>query len=749
MTQKSRTDIIVLTAADVPAKYGYEVTIMIYDAEWITAEVTGAEPEFFRTFKTAGKVAEARLAVTAIGVYEVTINGKRVGDAILAPGCTAYNKRLQYQEYDVTDMIAGENTIAAAVGRGWHRSRMSENRPEINGKPCALIAELSLTYENGETEYIRTDEAWCARASRTTESDIWDGETYDASLPEGDAVPAVTAELGKDILIPQEGEPVREHEIFAPRALIVTPKGERVLDFGQNITGYVKLDITAHEGETVTLSCAEILDSDGNFYNENYRTARSQMKYICREGRNAWKPRFTFYGFRYIRLDGFPEGADPMSLRAVAVYTDMARTGYIRTSEPELNRFFENVLWSQRDNFLDIPTDCPQRDERMGWTGDAQVFALTACYNYDAKSFFEKWLGDVRAEQRENGSVPDTVPNFWKLGGASTAWGDAVTVIPWTLYMMYGDKGVLEKNFDAMKRWVDYITNDTLDEYLWTSPDDSRKKWRKHYGDWLALDAPYGSFHGISSDNFIASAFYAYSTELLVKAGEATGRDMSEYRELHENIVSKFKETFTEYKTQTECVLALHFGLTDRPAETAAKLNEMIRENGTRLKTGFVGTPYLLHALSDNGYADTAFDLLLQTDYPSWLYEVEHGATTIWEHWDGIRDDGTLWSTEMNSYNHYSYGSVMDWVYRKAAGIRPGAPGFREAVIAPLPSERIGCLEAEYRTAYGKIISRRTNTAEGVCYEIETPVPSRIIIDGETHEVGAGRYTFWGEPKKR
>ena len=718
---------------------------MIYDAEWITAEVTGAEPEFIKAFTTEGRVSKVRLSVAAVGVYEACLNGRRVGDHILAPGCTAYNKRLQYQEYDVTDMMADENTLVIAVGRGWHRSRMSENRPEINGRPCAVIAELSIVYENGETENIRTDETWLARASRTVESDIWDGETYDASLPEGEAVTTTAAELSKDILIPQEGETICEHETLAPRTLIVTPKGERVLDFGQNITGYVKLDIDARAGETVSLSCAEILDSVGNFYNENYRSAKSRMKYICREGRNVWKPRFTFYGFRYIRLDSFPENADPMSLRAVTVYSDMERTGYIRTSDARLNRFFENALWSQRDNFLDIPTDCPQRDERMGWTGDAQVFAKTACYNYNAKKFFEKWLGDVRAEQRGNGSVPDTVPNFWNLGRASTAWGDVITVLPWTLYEMYGDSRSLEANFDAMKRWVDYITNDTLDEYLWISPDDSHKQWRKHYGDWLALDAPYGSYHGSTSDNFVASAFYAYSTSLLVKAGEALGKDMTEYRSLYDNIVSKFKETFTEYKTQTEFVLALHFGLTDKTAETAAQLDRMIRENGTRLETGFVGTPYLLHALSDNGFADTAFDLLLQDKYPTWLYEVDHGATTVWEHWDGIRDDGVLWSSDMNSYNHYAYGSVMDWVYSKAAGIRPGAPGFETAVIAPLPSKRLAGLEAEYSTSYGKIISRRTNTEDGVRYEIETPVPSKIIIDGAEHDVPAGRYTFWGQ----
>ncbi len=525
--------------------------------------------------------------------------------------------------------------------------------------------------------------------------------------------------------------------------MFTTPKGERVIDFGQNIAGYVSLGITANKGDKIVISHAEVLDSDGNFYNANYRSAKAKLEYICRDGYQVYKPFFTFYGFRYIRLDEYPGKADPNDFTAIAVYSDMERTGHIETGNTKLNKLYENTIWSQRGNFIDIPTDCPQRDERMGWLGDAQVFAKTACYNYNAKKFFEKWLGDIRAEQRPDGSVPDTVPNFWLLSRSSTAWGDAVTVIPWQLYMMYGDKKDLELNFDAMKHWVDYMTADSLNKYLWTCADDSDKMWHKHYGDWLALDAPYGSYRGVSRDNFIASAFYAYSTELLIRSGKTIGKDMTEYEELYKNIVDTFKKTFTTYTTQTECVLALYFDLTDDKEKTAEQLNDMIISNGRKLKTGFVGTPYLLYALSDNGYAKTAYDLLLQEEYPSWLYEVNHGATTIWEHWDGIRDDGTFWSTDMNSYNHYAYGSVFDWVYSVAGGIRPGSAGFESAIIAPVPDKRLGWLAVSYETAYGKIISKWTYEGESVRYEITTPVPSIVIIGGKKYEVDKGSYVFY------
>lgn len=720
---------------------------MITNAEWISSPIDIGEvcPIFSKDIKVSKPIQKAELSISATGVYEARMNDKRVGDFILAPGLTSYKSRLQYQTYDITDMLENENLLSICLGKGWYRGRISAGDKAINETDGAVIAELIITYNDGSKGSIITDNSWSVSTSRILFSDIYDGETYDASAEInvlGNAV--INNSISKSTLTPQEGEIVKEQEKIKPVKMFTTPKGECVIDFGQNIAGYVALDLTANKGDKIVISHAEVLDSNGNFYNDNYRSAKSTLKYVCCDGHKTYKPFFTFFGFQYIRLDEAPSDISIDNFTAIAIYSDMKRTGYIETGNKKVNKLFENALWSQRDNFIDIPTDCPQRDERMGWLGDAQVFAKTASYNYNTKKFFGKWLGDLRAEQRENGSVPDTVPNFWLLSRSSTAWGDAMTIIPWQMYLMYGDKKDLEVNFNAMKRWVDFMTNDSLDQYLWTCVDDSHKMWRKHYGDWLALDAPSGSYRGITPDNFIASAFYAYSTQLLIKAGKVIGKDMSEYEELHKNIVSTFKKTFTEYSTQTECVLALYFNLTDNKAKTAKQLNDMIVSNGNKLQTGFVGTPYLLYALSENGYTETAYSLLLQEEYPSWLYEVNHGATTIWEHWDGIRDDGTFWSTDMNSYNHYAYGSVVDWLYSVASGIKPveEKAGFKEVIIAPVPDKRLGSINVSFDTAYGTIKSAWHYEGDKICYEITTPVKATIIIDGEKHIVESGSYIF-------
>ncbi len=719
---------------------------MISDALWIgfNEDFGNVCPIFFKKWTLTEKIEKATLTITAIGVYEAHLNSVRVGNFVFAPGCTAYSKRLQYQTYDVTDMLSVENELTVTVGTGWYRGRISSKYGAPHSTPCAILAELSLLYTDGSTSVIRTDESWQVAKSNILMSDIYDGETYDATTGNPEICPTAIQDIAMDTLIPQEGEFVCEQERISPKSLIISPKGERIIDFGQNLSGYVEFTVEAKAGDEISFCCAEVLDKDGNFYNENYRSARSAIRYICREGKQTYKPHFTFMGFRYIRLDKFPGEIDLNHFTAIAVYSNLHRTGYIKCANQKINRLFENTLWSQRDNFIDIPTDCPQRDERMGWTGDAQVFAKTATYNYNVKRFFEKWMGDMRAEQRENGSVPDTVPNFWNLKGASTAWGDAVCIIPWQVYLTYGDSKILSDNLDAMQKWIDFITSDTDDAFLWTSSPDAKKLWGKHYGDWLALDAPAGSYIGFSDIDFIASAFYAYSTHLLVKAGNVLGRDMSKYENLYENIVKAFKQRYHTPKTQTEHVLLLQFDLTDDKATVAAQLNDMILANGCKLQTGFVGTPYLLHALSDNGYADTAYSLLLQEGYPSWLYEVNHGATTIWEHWDGINDEGTFWSRDMNSYNHYAYGAVMDWIYEKAAGIRSEetGPGFAKIIVEPLADKRMEWLDVSIETKYGVIRSAWRFENGKARYEISVPMDANIIIEGKEYPVTAGTYLF-------
>ena len=711
-------------------------------ARWIcpACDPGDAAPDFSRAFSLNGSVEKAVLRVTAMGVYEAHLNGQRVGDFILAPGWTAYHKRLQVQEYDVTPLLKEQNILRITVGKGWYRSPMGWNdtiRQGLGQHPCGLIAELTLTYPDGRKEVIATDESWGVQESCVRFSEIYDGEIYDASFTPDQAAPARCFDGPTHTLIPQEGEAVREQERIAPVSIFRTPKGETVVDFGQNLTGYVVTTLEAQVGDEVDLSFAEVLDKDGNFYTDNYRTAKAQYRYLCRDGKQTYRPRLTFWGFRYVRVNRFPGEVTRANFTAVAVHSDMKRTGFLRCSHPLLNRLFDNIVWGQKGNFVDIPTDCPQRDERLGWTGDAQVFARTACLNYDAERFFRKWLRDLAADQHEDGYVGHVIPDILHAPKASAAWGDAAVICPWEVYLAYGNADVLREQFASMRRWVDYITATTKDEFLWTGGE--------HYEDWLGLDAPSGSYKGSTRADFIATAFYAHSASLVAKAARVLGEDASAYEALHGNIVQAFRRTFTEYKTQTECVLAAHFGLAEDPQAAADQLAQMVKDAGVQLRTGFVGTPYLLHVLSHFGHTELAYSLLLRTEYPSWLYPVTKGATTVWEHWDGTMPDGSFWSANMNSYNHYAYGSVADWVYGVAAGIRTdeSAPGYGRVIIAPKPDARLEWLKAQVHTRHGLVSSAWRRQDGAWRYEVETPVEAEITIAGETRVVPAGRYVFY------
>lgn len=435
--------------------------------------------------------------------------------------------------------------------------------------------------------------------------------------------------------------------------------------------------------------------------------------------------------------DKFPGEVRPEQFTAVVVHSDMKKNGSLSCGDPQVNQLFSNIFWGQKGNFLDVPTDCPQRDERLGWTGDAQVFVKTASYNYDVEQFFVKWLHDLAACQREDGGVGQVIPDYLPECPPSTAWGDAAAICPWQIYLTYGNKQILADQFESMKDWLRYIGSVTKDEYLWTGGE--------HFGDWLGLDAPSGSYKGSSREDFIASAFYAYSTELTIKAGKVLGEDVSEYEALYEKIVKKFRETYTECKTQTEYLLTIFFHLAQNCRKAADELAEMVVRDGSQIMTGFVGTPYILHVLSEYGYDELAYTLFLRREYPSWLYSVEKGATTIWEHWDGIMENGEFWSTDMNSYNHYAYGSVADWVYEKAAGIccLEDAPGFSRVKIQPHPDKRLGWLDASINTRNGLISSKWTYVGDRVRYEITTAVPAEIVIGEMDVNVEPGTYNFW------
>ena len=719
---------------------------MQWHANWIRpAKSYGSVcPAFRKTFFCPENVVSAALRITAMGVYEASLNGSRVGDFILAPGWTVYQKRLQVQQYELRIRPGLENELTVLVGKGWYRGRLAGWLPGQNSSaalPAALTAELTLRYPDGHTDTICTDASWQTAESAVRFSELYDGETYDAAFEPSVWTPAVICDGPTDTLIEQQDEPVREQERIAPARIFKTPAGEIVVDFGQNLTGYVEIALDGVKGEAVELSHAEVLGKNGNFYTENYRSAKAKYLYFCKDGAQRYKPKLTFYGFRYIRVDRFPCGAEHAAqenFTAIAVHSDMKRTGYLSCSDPLLNKLFENVIWGQKGNFLDVPTDCPQRDERLGWTGDAQVFIRTACLNFDAERFFTKWLADLAADQREDGAVGHVIPNVLHQSG-SAAWDDAATICPWAVYLAYGDPNILRAQFASMKKWVDYITAHTTTKDLWTGGE--------HYGDWLGLDAPSGSYKGSSREDLIASAFYAHSTALVIKAGRVLGQDISAYEALYERIVRAFRQAYPVYQTQTECTLAVYFALAEDTQKAADQLAQMIRSCGTKLQTGFVGTPYLLHALSAHGYTELAYDLLLRREYPSWLYPVTKGATTIWEHWDGQMENGDFWSSDMNSFNHYAYGAVADWVYTVAAGIQTveEKPGYAAVRIAPQPDKRLDWLEASVETRHGLVRSRWEKQRDMWRYEIETPVEAEVVIDGRKTFCRPGRYIFFSE----
>ncbi len=747
---------------------------MNQNAKWITSprDAGAAAYTFQKDFTTAKKIASATLYASAMGVYAPYVNGTRVGKAVLAPGWTSYASRILYQTYDVTDLLGTENRIEIGVGQGWAVSYLAfKNTNHYSADYTSLIASLEITYEDGTTETVSTDENWQVYTSHVTFSELYHGETVDMTAPIAPVGNAILSDV-KSELVAQMGEWITEHERLAPIEVIRTPKGELVLDFGQNMTGYVEVRIKAPRGSRVVLHHAEVLDKDGNFYTANYRTARNECTYICSGESDTFKPSYCFQGFRYVQLVEYPfDEVDVNGFRAIAVHSDMKRTGYFRCGNEKINQLYHNIIWGQKSNYLDVPTDCPQRDERLGWTGDTQVFCRTGSINFDTEKFFHKWMGDVAIEQRENGEVKGVVPAAFSLEVGDTrtsaAWGDVACVVPWEVYLAYGNKEMLEEQFPTMQKWVEYMHGVGHEEFLWLTG--------MHYGDWLAMDAGEDSYVGATSNDLIASAFFAYSTSLLIKAGEALGKDMTEYRTLYTNVRNAFREYFMEngmpkedfpyteilYRkktpvdmvrkgmTQTALTLILHFDLCnddERPA-LAAKLVELIRENGMRMTTGFVGTPYLLHALSENGYTDIAYALLMQEKNPSWLYSVTHGGTTMWEHWNSLKEDGSFWSTDMNSFNHYAYGAVYDWLFGVACGIKTvdEAPAYKEVNIAPQPDKCLGFADASIDSRNGTIRVYWYYKGDTVYYEITVPegVTAHLTLpSGYTETLGSGIYHF-------
>ena len=710
-------------------------------------------PKFRREFKLTGAIEAAELQISSLGIYEAYLNGKRVGDMVLTPGWTEYEKRLQYLTYDITDMLSGSNELVVGVGHGWYCERMgSTNKAQKGqyGDTPALIAAIRLSYKDGSEEYIYTDDSWQAARSETLESEIYDGEKTDARIIPVFDERVVSYDYPVSQLVPYEGEPIVETERIAPKAIITTPKGETVIDFGQNLTGYLEFTLNGGAGQTVKVKHFEILDGDGNVYTENYRSADAMLEYTAREGKQTYKARYTFYGFRYVQLIDWCEEIRPESFTAIVVCSDIKRTGHFKCGNAKVNKLYENVIWGQRGNFVDVPTDCPQRDERLGWTGDTEVFCRTGCLNFDSERFYKKWLHDLALAQKPDGMIPRVVPNCFFNGKnemGSAAWGDAATVVPYEVYMAYGDKQVLRDGFEAMKKWVGFIESRS-ENYIWTVPG--------HFGDWLGLDAPAGSYRGSTNEQLIATAYFYLSCGLTVKTGKIIGEDVTKYEEMLPRIKEAFHREYIKdgkltCDTQTAHVLAIHFGLVDGELKEALgrRLIELIEAFDDRLQTGFVGTPYLLDTLTEIGRYDKAYTLLLQEKFPSWLFSVNMGATTIWEHWDGMREDGSVWSKDMNSFNHYAYGAVASWMYRTVTGIRydESAPAYKHFFIAPMPDKRLGFAKAKLDTRNGTIVSEWVIESDCVryCFTVPKGTSATVTVDGVSEELGAGTYTRYGK----
>ncbi len=703
-----------------------------WKASWIEPDLqedvkkSEPAPMLRREFRLTGHVERARAYVTSHGLYELYLNGQRVGDELFTPGWTSYNKRLQYQTYDVTHLLkSGDNAVGALLGNGWYRGNIGfSGQRNFYGERLALLLQIKVTYRDGREEIIGTDQHWKASTGPILMSEIYHGETYDARLEKTGWTAAGyndnawsgvrLANHRKDHLVAPAGPPVRKIQELKPIKILKTPVGETVVDMGQNMVGWVRLTVQGAAGTTVTLRHAEVLDRQGNFYTENLRAAKQTVRYILKGGGvESFEPHFTFQGFRYVAVDGYPGELTLASLTGIVIHSDIGTASEFETSSQLINQLQHNIIWGQKGNFLDVPTDCPQRDERLGWTGDAQVFARTAAFNAHVAGFFTKWLRDLAADQYESGSVPHVIPDVLgrpnRPAGGSAAWADAAVIIPWTIYLSYGDRRILQEQYPSMVGWVEYVRKRAGDDYIWDGDP--------HFGDWLAFATTRSDYPGATTGkDLIATAFFAYSTDLLRRMSELLGKqeEAARYGELLAQIKSAFRREFvTETgrigeNTQTAYTLALQFDLLpDELRPVAAKrLAQEVRER-KHLTTGFVGTPYLLHVLTRYGYLEEAYMLLSREQYPSWLYPVKQGATTIWERWDGLKPDGTFQDKGMNSFNHYAYGAVGEWMYRVMAGIEisEAAPGYKHILIQPQPGGGFSSVKASHQTMYGKVSS--------------------------------------------
>lgn len=694
---------------------------------------------FRRSFNVDRAVTRARLYATARGVYEPRLNGGRVGDQVLAPGWTDYNRRIQVQAFDVTAGITfGENVLAAEVGTGWYAGYVGwKHSCRHYGTVPQLLMQLHLDYVDGSSEVVATDAGWTASTGTVRYSDLLMGEYRDARLEQpgwdapgfeaGDWMGVRTSNINAVPLVSDCSPPVRALEAIEPASITETAPGIWIVDLGQNIAGWARLTASGAAGTRVTLRFAEILNPDGSLYVANLRGARATDTYIMRgEGEEVFEPRFTWHGFRYIEVTGYPGALDTSSIAGRFVGSDTTLAGTFECSDPLVNQLQRNIVWGQRGNFLSIPTDCPQRDERLGWLGDAQVFIGTAVGNMDVASFFTKWMRDVADAQSLDGVFPDVAPRAVDPDGGAPAWADCGVIVPWTIWKTYGDTGIIDAHWNALERWMRWLQRENPD-HLW------RHDRGHDFGDWLSIGAE-------TPKELIGTAYWAYDARLMAEMAHATGRetDAQRYRNLFEAVAAAFRNAYLrdggtiEGGTQTAYCLALHFGLLEahQRARAAELLVADIAARSGHLSTGFVGVSYLCHVLTDHGYPEVAYQLLHNETFPSWKYSILHGATTIWERWDGWTEDRGFQDPGMNSFNHYSLGSVGEWLRKSVAGIDvvPGTVGFQQIRIQPVLDASLAWAEGTYDSMAGPIRARWERHRDTVRLSVTIPANTEAEI---------------------
>jgi alpha-L-rhamnosidase len=725
-----------------------------WTAQWISPgfaedSVNRPSPIFQRQFTVKGQPVHATLYITAHGLYEARLNGQPVSDARFTPGYTEYDHRFQYQAYDVTALIhTGSNSTNVTLGDGWYRGIFGPwNYPNNYGKDASLLFQLVIIYKDGTTDTVISDPSWQYSTGPIRYADIYNGEIEDARIVPSNWTSVIVQPFPKTDLVATLSEPVREHETFTPVASLTSPRGEKIVDFGQNLAGWVRFKVRGKSGDTIRISHAETLDQDGNFYTANLREAQAQDVYVLRgDGEEEFEPHFTFHGFRYIKVEGYPGEIRPQDFRSVALYSSLPVTGSFHCSDSLINRLQANIVWSQQSNFIDLPTDCPQRSERLGWTGDVQLFAPTAAFNKRVDGFFEKWLEDLHFAQGPDGGMPDVVPDIrnrtiHRAPRGIAGWGDAAVILPWTLFQIYDDTTRLAASYNSMRAWVQYI-HSRAQNGLWEDGG---------YGDWLAPDpVPEKGRDSAKATPtnlaYISQCYYFYSTTLIARIAGVLGKyqDSIYYSTLADTIQNAFLSEYMTSgaraisNTQTAYILALYTGILPEGMATQAaqRLVELIKANQDHLGTGFLGTPYLCPVLTKYGYIDLAYALLEQTTPPSWLYPVKMGATTIWEKWLSLLPDRSI---NVSSFNNYAYGAIGDWLYREVAGICPGSPGYQRIIIHPHPGGQLTEADASYDSDYGMIRTAWKLTTGQLEMEVTIPPNTRAEIWIPARDPGAVR----------